>query len=358
MSALRALGHDVRSVSFQRKNMNTGFQPDWPNLDLGHMPNERFVLRLFLLLRALPTVLFNRQFCDRADVIIARNVDLLALAVVFRAARGWRIPLVYECLDIHSALIGKRFFNRVMRWLERVLMKRIQLLWTSSPGFLRNYFLPIQKYDGPVEVLENKIWFENAQSERPAKARRTGRRGPLVLGWVGSIRCQRSLEILCETARQMPDSLEIEVHGIIHHHAISDFEAKIADLANMTFQGPYSYPDGLAKVYARCDLVWAQDLWQRGGNSDWLLPNRIYEASWYGCPCVAVADTQTGRWISDNGIGATINKPTADDLLAYVQSVDRSVLNDLSSSVLSMNDDIFRLSKADMQRALAPVLPH
>jgi hypothetical protein len=38
-----------------------------------------------------------------------------------------------------------------------------------------------------------------------------------------------------------------------------------------------------------CDAVWAQDLWQSGANSDWLLPNRIYEASYFGCPSIALA---------------------------------------------------------------------
>ena len=123
------------------------------------------------------------------------------------------------------------------------------------------------------------------------------------LGWVGSLRCRESLIILAQTAAAMGDRLRIKLHGNVHAHAIPDFDAILAAHPSLTYEGPYAYPEGLEPIYTSCDLVWAQDLWQRGANSDWLLPNRIYEASYFGCPQIAVADTETGRRVADGTLG-------------------------------------------------------
>ena len=323
IASLRRLGHEVRTVSFRRGNMNADFVPDWPNLDLGHMPNQRFAERILRLGRALPRLLRAGPILDGADVVIARNFDLLALAWAARLARlPARTPLVYECLDIHGLFVGDRPVNRVMRFLERRLLSRVALLWVSSPGFLSGYFGPQQGYAGPVALIENKLWFDGPPPRRPTPADRGDRDGPVTLGWVGSIRCKASLAILVETARRLGPKVRIAIHGNVHRHALGDFDAAIAGLDNIVWHGPYRYPDDLARVYGGCDVVWAQDLWQRGGNSDWLLPNRIYEASWFGCPSIAVSDTETGRRVLADGLGFTIPDPDADALVDLVERLD------------------------------------
>lgn len=337
--------------------MNTDFAPDWPNLDLGHIPNQKFAVRFFLLIRVIPMLIRQRAFLQDADVIIARNFDLLVLSWVARAfCRPATAPLIYECLDIHSLFTGTRWINRTMRFLERALLRMIKLLWVSSPGFMSGYFKPQQKFSGPFELIENKLWFEDKPTPRPKCSARPAGDGPIVLGWVGSIRCQKTFELLEETARRLGDHLRVEIHGNVHHHALTDFDRVVAGLGNVSYLGPYSYPDGLAGIYARCDVVWAQDLWQRGGNSDWLLPNRIYEASWFGCPSIAVADTETGRKIASSEIGFTIAAPTVQALSSCLKALDRSQIRGVASQILQMVDEDFRLMPADIERALAPVL--
>ncbi len=326
---------------------------DLPNLDLGEMPNERFLLRIWLLLRSVPRLFLARRFLAEADVIIARNFDLLALAWI---ARRRQTPLIYECLDIHSLMTGDQLINRIMRSFERFLMRRAQLVWTSSPGFLKHYFEGIQHYGGPSVVIENKLWFGTNEPDRPLITERPAGDGALVVGWVGSIRCQNSFDILCAAAQAMPDNLRVEIHGNIHHHAVADFEVRLKALDNVTYHGPYTYPDGLAEVYGRCDLVWAQDLWQRGANSDWLLPNRIYEASWYGCPSIAVADTQTGQRVQTLGLGPVIPVANENELLKCLRRLDQSKVRAMSEHILQMEDDNFRLTNSDIRDALAPVL--
>jgi succinoglycan biosynthesis protein ExoL len=186
----------------------------------------------------------------------------------------------------------------IMRWVERYMLARCDLLILSSPGFLDAYFRPVQHIETPVALLENKLWVSDVPLPRP-RPRARDADAPFVLGWVGSLRCARSLDDprRVRRARLVP-AVEIVCHGAVHRHAMPAFDAVLEAHPNIRHAGPYRYPDDLSAIYTGCDAVWAQDLWQAGANSDWLLPNRIYEASYFGCPSIAVAGTETARRIS------------------------------------------------------------
>ena len=340
-------GHKVRSVSMRK----IAVQVDWPDIDLGQINNEQLGRRMRLALRGLGKLWANRRQLVQADLIIARNIDmvLLALAACFMCRR--RVPVVYECLDIHGIFTSDRRRAGLARWVERIALARVALLVVSSPGFISHYFGPVQHYSGRWLLLENKVWFPNKALPRPRDV--LGRNGPLVLGWVGAIRCQPSLELLCALAGQMGNALRIEIRGVVHDHALVDFAGQIAAHSNIQFTGSYAYPDGLESVYAVCDLVWAQDMWQRGANSDWLLPNRIYEASWFGCPSIAVTGTQTAAKIAANGLGYVLPAPTVDALHSLLDSLIRAEIVELGQSILARPDSDFALDEADINRVVA-----
>lgn len=335
-------GHSVRSVSMRK----TVVQVDWPDLDLGQIANEQLGRRLRLALRGLGKLWAYRRQVAQADLIIARNIDMVMLALAARLMCGRRVPVVYECLDIHGIFTGTGRKSRVARWVERFALARVALLVVSSPGFIAHYFGPVQGFGSRWLLLENKLWFPGAALPRP-KAE-VHRKGPLVLGWVGAIRCQPSLDLLCAVAGQMGDALRINVRGVIHDHALDDFQGRIAAHPNIHYGGPYEYPDGLVAVYGDCDLVWAQDLWQRGANSDWLLPNRIYEASWFGCPSIAVAGTQTAAKIAADGLGFVIGAATPGALLGLLAPLTRDQIGPVRQAILDRPDADFALIEAEI----------
>ncbi|WP_439650052.1 glycosyltransferase [Gymnodinialimonas mytili] len=338
--------------------MNLNFEPAWPNLKLGQTTNQNFLKRLGQLGRAVLRCWRERQFLDDSDVWIARNFDMLAMAWAVRALTQRKdVRLVYECLDIHGLFTRPDMIGRLMRWLERRLLSRTALLVVSSPGFLRAYFGPIQGYDGPVSLVENKIWQQEGSSQRPSAPRQAAVDGPLVLGWVGSLRCQTSLDLLAAAALHLGPKLQVVFHGNVHHHAVENFDAIVAAHDNITHAGPYKYPDDLGPIYASCDLVWSQDLWQRGANSDWLLPNRIYEAGFHACPSIAVAGTETGRRIAEERMGFVIDEPSVGLLTELLTSLTPAAIAEASRRLLEMPESKFRMFPEELESLLAPVLP-
>ncbi|MGB3406284.1 MAG: glycosyl transferase [Jannaschia sp.] len=351
--AMRDLGHDVHSFTMRRDNMNVGFTPDWPNTHLFATRNEALGRRAAVVAGSIVKTAAHRTRLRAADVIFARNLDMLAIAWAARALARSRAPLVYECLDIHGALTGHGAKSGAMRLAERRLLAGCAMLVVSSPGFIRHYFEPVQGYSGPWSLWENKLAAGAALPPRPVS--RTAGTGPLRLGWVGTIRCAPSFALLTALADRMGEKVEIHIHGIVHHHVLPRFDEAVAGRGNVHYHGPYDYPSDLIRIYGDLDLVWSQDLWQRGQNSDWLLPNRIYEASWAGCPSIALAETETGRRVSADALGWVVDTIDPAALETLLQSLTRGEIARMGRALLERPASDFVQTPQDIEDVIASV---
>lgn len=350
----RQAGHEVASFSMVKRDGQLQAPPDWQDVSLGEIENENLPKRLLRALLSLGTLWRNRALLRSADVISARNIDMVVLAALARRLSGAKAPIIYECLDIHGIFTGNGRKSGLARWVERKMLARCALLLVSSPGFIREYFERIQGYQGNWALLENKLVFETAPLQRPSAP--ADPRQPLVLGWVGTIRCAPSLRLLAATAAALPDTVKICIRGMVHHHAVPEFDALVAAHDNIEYGGPYCYPEGLAEVYGSCDLVWSQDLWQQDANSNWLLPNRIYEASWFGCPSIAVATTETGRATAEGQLGFTVPEASPEALISLLKSLSAAQIGAARQALLARPDRDFQLTTEDLNRVLAAAL--
>lgn len=348
-------GFEVSGFTMRRANMTHDTEPFWPNVDLGETRNAAMGQRVRRILAALPILWRNRERLDGAQTIVARNLDMLIIAAAARTLIRPRPRLIYEALDIHDMMTDAGAKGRLARGVERHLLKRTDAIIVSSPAFEREYFGPVQGWTGDVKLVENKLWTGDGGPSRPAPddlaAAPPGR--PLVLGWVGTLRCPQSFDILLETADRLGSGVSLQLHGIVHDHMLPDFEQRIAARDNVRFHGPYDYPDGLERIYRGCDAVWVQDLWQWGTNSTWLLPNRIYEAGYFGCPSIAVAHTETGRHVAE-GLGWTVEDATAEALVSLLSRLSPGEIAERRRALLEMPEARFRQSHDEIKAALLP----
>ncbi|WP_138470300.1 glycosyltransferase family 4 protein [Poseidonocella sp. HB161398] len=355
MRSYLACGFEVTGFMMRRANMNRAFEPFWDNVHLFETPNENPAYRAATVAGSIAKLRAHRAKLAGADVIIARNLDMLAVAAAARRMISPRPALIYECLDIHRLMTDGGRKGRLMRSAERHLLKETDMILVSSPAFLREYFQPVQHWAGRSCLVENKLWIDPGGPERPAPdpgiPEDWSAERPLRLGWVGSLRCRPSLELLAEVADRLGPRIRIEMHGIVHRHAVPDFDETVAARPNMIWHGPYDYPQGLAEIYRGCDLVWSQDLWQWGTNSTWLLPNRIYEASYFGCPSVAVDGTETGRRVAD-GLGWTIAAPDAEALAHLLERLSPAEIRARRDALLGQEDLSFRHSTEEIAAAI------
>jgi succinoglycan biosynthesis protein ExoL len=315
---LRAAGHEVKVAGFYRRDTAPAQVSGARAHSLGRTRDGRLAGRMLQVLRHVLAPGAARHGAHGARVLIARNLETLVLAVRVRAP-GQR--LVYECLDIHRLMLGRGMAGKVMRAIERWAMRRLDLLVVSSPYFLDTYFRQMGHYHGAARLVENKVPAYAPDAEGPqvidpplgGGVAMMGTPGaPWVIGWFGMLRCRRTLAILAQIAKESRGCIRIVIAGKPSQAEFPDFEADIAGMPHVSYEGPYQ-PGDLPQLFGMVHFIWAIDYFEEGLNSTWLLPNRLYEGIAHGAVPIALEHVATGQWLAQRGIGLRLREP-ADEL--------------------------------------------
>lgn len=287
-------------------------------IDLGRTHNARLGQRAALVAVKLLTAGRLKAATAGADVVMARNLECLAIAAQARDHHAPQARLVYECLDIHRALLGSGLASKGLRAVERRLLARCDQVIVSSPAFADRYFTPRQGWPGATLLLENKVLVEAGDPARPTPAPLPPP-PPWRIGWFGMIRCRKSLDLLVDLATRAQGRIEVLIRGRPSYDVLDDFEAVVARTPGLSFEGPYR-PEDLPELYRRVHFTWAIDYFEEGLNSSWLLPNRLYEGGLNGVPAIALGEVETGRWLARRDAGVLIADP-ARDLPAFFDAL-------------------------------------
>ena len=340
---LRAGGAEVRLAGFRRAEAAPAEVEGATAIDLGRTHDARLGKRALSVIRSL-----GREDAlaasAGADVVLARNLEMLAIAARARARHAPRSSLVYECLDIHRAMLSAKPAGAALRALERRLMQRVDALIVSSPAFLDGYFTPRQRWKGPSLLVENKVLDVAVRS--PDRAELPTMAGPpWRIGWFGVIRCRKSLDMLAALARRFDGAVEVIIRGRPARHVFDDFDGVTASTPHLQFGGPYS-PDEIAALYADVHFTWAIDYYEEGQNSSWLLPNRLYEGGLHGAVPLALSTVETGRWLKRKGVGVLLDDPLPD-LETFFEALTLEAYKAERRKLLSVPDNAFRAGLAD-----------
>lgn len=309
-------------------------------LDITH--DGRMLHRVFATARASYTTRFWGKAFQRPDVIVARNMEMLAIANRLRGL--WPDPprVVYECLDIHRLMLRQDGLGKSMRGMEQRLMKPAELLLTSSPAFLENHF---DIHGAPPSLLiENKVFGLEHLGRNPGL---DSDAHVIQLGWFGALRCHKSLTALDSLSHTLNGKLEVTLRGRPARTEFADFDGTTAAAPHLNYAGVYCYPDDLADIYSAVHFVWAIDFFEEGQNSKWLLPNRIYEGCLNGAIPIALAGTETAAFIQRRGIGVVIPDIEQQTLLDLFASMTPERIKSLATAVAAQDPANFRCDDAE-----------
>jgi succinoglycan biosynthesis protein ExoL len=293
-------------------------------VDLGVTVDRNYLKRLPRLLAAAVKLARYRPALKRCQIFYARNIDMLLLAFLAKRLAGSQAALAYEVLDVQRIFLGDRAINKVMRWVERWLLARCDVLVVSSPDFVSQYFQPRQKFSGSWYLLENKIFVPSATDGQLALRHRIHEGPPWVIGWFGTLRCVRSLEILSRIADALGDRVSIHIRGLPSHEDLTGaaIEAACGQRDNMLYGGPYASPRDLPAIYSKVHFAWCIDYLDAGLNSDWLLPNRLYEGGLMGALAIARNRTATARLVERRDLGWSFAEPLESTVADFVEHLD------------------------------------
>ncbi|WP_405402121.1 glycosyl transferase [Paracoccus sp. Ld10] len=349
---LRQGGAQVRIAGFRR---GQGPLPE-PATVLGHTANGRMIQRVRAIVAAWPRIarLIPPQD-DGPEVILARNLEMLALGARLARARGGR--LVYELLDIHGMMLGQGMPARILRRVEAGLMGRTSLVVLSSPAFQTRYLRHFGQPDVPILLVENKPFARPDMPPPQADPAPGGAEqgGPLIVGWFGMLRCRWSLGVLDSVTRAQPGRFRVILRGRPALDVMGDFHAVVDANPDLSFMGAYDWPDDLPDIYAQLDVAWLIDRYQAGQNSDWLLPNRLYEGCLNGAVPVVLDGTEVAHRVQAWGCGVTVAAPDAASVTAALSSIDPAGLAARRTTVANLPRAVLEMGEAECHDLTAAI---
>ncbi len=324
VESFREAGHRLTVMGFRRGRYHRPDPPGGPHVELGRTEDARYLQRLRAVLAALPGLVGNRRALREADVLYARNLDQLVLALFARLFLRARAPVFYEVLDIQPILLGRRPVSRLLRLLERLCLQDVRLLVLSSGGFHAHYYQPIQHYRGRWFLLENKLPASvralvpagrHIAAAAPASSNR------LVVGYFGLIRGEATLDLIERLAQRLRDRVVFRFAGIVTSVDPERFQRVVQENENIVYEGEYDNPADLPRLYGGVDFTWALDLENADGNSRWLMPCRFYEAGYFGVPCLVARGFEVGHTVEEFGCGWAFEAPYEEALVNFFRGV-------------------------------------
>ena len=82
-----------------------------------------------------------------------------------------------------------------------------------------------------------------------------------------------------------------------------------------------------------------------GANSDWLLPNRLYESCGHGCIPLALAGTETARYLERRTLGLLLKSLDPDSLGDLLTGLDDTTRAALRAEILAQNPRSWRMTQ-------------
>ena len=342
---LRHGGADVSLIGFHRLR-GTGAPARLEGLAIGETRNARLLSRAMPVARAVIGAGDWREDVRGADIIVARNLEMLLIAVLVRRRLGLAIPIVYECLDIHRLMTKAGPACVLLRRLERRLLKSCALLIVSSPKFIEAHFARYGPHLPRWTLLENKLAVSEFDASQTARPPAIAAGPPWRIGWFGVIRCRRSLALLAALARASGGAIEVEIRGRPALDTLPDFETVVTATRGLSFHGPYDRATDLATIYGRVHFNWAIDYYEDGLNSAWLLPNRLYEGSAFGAVPLALREVETGKWLARQQCGLLLDSPAELSLPALFASMTQPTFHDAQRRMAALDPSLLVESSA------------
>ena len=339
------LGAHVVGFTFRRNKFHTDFVPFWENVPLGETRDRNYLARFFPIARAITRIWPHRDKLRDVDILYARMFDAAFIAMTVRWLLRLDAKLVYEIEDVQAVFFRKGLVGRLFRFLERRVLKAADLVTVASPGFAEGYLIPIQGYDRPTFLLENRIQLDEIPPRgappSPAATAWQDIKDRWVIGWFGTLRCEKSMRLLSKLAERLGDKVLIYTRGFPTETGLDAYMEIVNRHDNWVYDGPYTMPDDLEEIYGKIHFAWCLDFLDENGNSELLLACRMYHGGYFGAVPLFTAQSQMAKHLAPHNIGHSVSAPYTDELCELIETMDWEEYVSERQRILDVRDELF-----------------
>jgi succinoglycan biosynthesis protein ExoL len=270
---------------------------------IGTMSHATYPKRIGVYLRLFSQI-FRRTEND--DCIYVYGFDLMMVTFISRIVFQRKFKIVYEVPDIRELFFSPSLAGKLIRWIEKIIIPRVDLLILTSPEFVSEYFIRFRKICVPEYlIIENKIHYKKIRhSGTHSDQTVLANKQKVRIGYFGVLRCAATLDCLIELAEK--DQFEIILRGIFMP-ATRHYESLISNLNSIQYLGPYKVPEDLSCIYSSVDVILANYPFSNKeiGNHLFARTNRFYESLFFKRPCIVqkgTADASTAKLLGNIAI--------------------------------------------------------
>src|SRR5690554_1451766 len=137
------LGAHSYVYAFEREKFYKGKKDTKHYISLGSIKQEKYIKRLLPLIKSIKLI---RKEIKNVDVIYAFGLDTFLIGWVASLLKRNKPKFVYEVGDIRSVFTNEGLKARLFRFVERFVLKKMDLLVVTSEAYVHGYFINIQKY--------------------------------------------------------------------------------------------------------------------------------------------------------------------------------------------------------------------
>jgi succinoglycan biosynthesis protein ExoL len=142
--------------------------------------------------------------------------------------------------------------------------------------------------------------------------------------------------MLQRLSNRLDGRIEVVIRGTPSALELPDFDAVVAASPHMRFLGRYDRARDLADIYGDVHFAWTIDRFEKGGNGEWALSNRLYEGGLFGAVMIAERDVAMGRWLAARGTGVLAVEPVEDWLATFFDAIDAAGYEALAAAALDV----------------------
>lgn len=333
VDALRNAGFDVTVYAFDRGYYTVNSYPDDVRVvALGAVRDGAYIRRTSTLFRATLKIRQQERALPPCQLWYAFGLDNALVASIVRDGG----ELVYEVGDLRNADPENGLSARFLWRLERHILRRVALLVATSPDFIHEHYrrlLPDVNFNWVV--LENRVPVETAQQHSRPPYRPAG--DPLRIGVIGLLRYEATLAPLMDWVSERPHSHELHVHG--DGPLAGYVQEKAVARPNIHYHGPFRNPEDLASIYGGIDVCYSvYD--NRDRNVRLALPNKLFEAPYFGVPVIAAEGTAFARRVRGLGVGVAVDPFRPDHQNTLSEALDKNQVDEMRRQAVSVPCDM------------------
>lgn len=323
-------GACVTMVGFTRYNFPATECSSFEIKPLGVVSHGSYANRFLKLVKLLPNI---RKHIKAHDVVYCFTLDGLLMCKL--AALFYKKKWVYQVQDIRPIFFGGSFKNKLARFLEKLTLKKIDLLVLSSPDFYQNHYKRLYGFDiNKTIIIENKLIDD--EGIKPDSSEKTNE-GKLVIGYFGVMRCARSWEILRDFVASKKENFELYLRG--KPDAMPHLEHEIKGIDNIYYGGLYRSPEELGDLYNKVDIVWACYPYSEKQQGNWKMARtiRFYEALAFGKPVIVQVGTAQEVDVLKYNIGLVIDMAYPEAVFEALSTVTHEKLNEWMNNIKKLD---------------------